>query len=107
VALIDDAEREARVGQQTLEERLRARLADLAADLQGDGVTVAQEVVRFVSRSDVDEELVRLRGHVGHWRSLSDGPEPCGRKLDFLVQELNREINTIGSKAEGRRLRRL
>jgi uncharacterized protein (TIGR00255 family) len=103
VALIDDAEREARAGQQTLEERLRARLADLPADLQGDGVTVAQEVVRFVSRSDVDEELVRLRGHVGHWRSLSDGPEPCGRKLDFLVQELNREINTIGSKAEGTR----
>lgn len=103
VALIDDVEREARAGQQTLEQRLRARLADLPADLQGDGVTVAQEVVRFVSRSDVDEELVRLRGHVGHWRSLSDGPEPCGRKLDFLVQELNREINTIGSKAEGTR----
>jgi uncharacterized protein (TIGR00255 family) len=101
VALIDDVEREARAGQQALEDRLRARLADLPPDLQGDGVTVAQEVVRFVSRSDVDEELVRLRGHVGHWRSLSDGPEPCGRKLDFLVQELNREINTVGSKAEG------
>jgi uncharacterized protein (TIGR00255 family) len=38
---------------------------------------------------------------VEHWRELAAGPEPCGRKLDFLVQEMNREINTIGSKAEG------
>ena len=57
--------------------------------------------MRFVARSDVDEEIVRLRGHVEHWRALAAGPEPCGRKLDFLVQEMNREINTIGSKAEG------
>jgi len=48
----------------------------------------------------VDEEIVRMRGHAEHWRGLSDGPEPCGRKLDFLVQEMNREINTIGSKVE-------
>jgi uncharacterized protein (TIGR00255 family) len=51
----------------------------------------------------VDEELTRLRGHFEHWRTLSDGPEPCGRKLDFLVQEMNREINTTGAKAEGAR----
>jgi uncharacterized protein (TIGR00255 family) len=103
VSLIDEVEREVRLGQQSVEERLRARLADLPPDLHGDPVALAQEVVRFVARSDVDEELVRLRGHVGHWRSLADGLEPCGRKLDFLVQELNREINTIGSKAEGTR----
>jgi len=71
-------------------------------DLAGDPAAVAQEIVRFISRSDVDEELVRLRGHFGHWRELVDGPDPCGRKLDFLVQEMNREINTIGSKIEGR-----
>jgi uncharacterized protein (TIGR00255 family) len=103
IALIDDVEREAMAGQQSAEERLRTRLADLPADLQGDAASVAQEIVRFIARSDVDEELVRLRSHVGHWRSLAGGPEPCGRKLDFLVQELNREINTIGSKAEGTR----
>jgi uncharacterized protein (TIGR00255 family) len=56
-----------------------------------------------VARSDIDEELVRLRGHFEHWRALATGPEPCGRKLDFLVQEMNREINTVGSKAEGTR----
>ena len=103
VALVDDVEREARAGQQALESRLRERLAGMPPDLQGDAAAVAQEIVRFVSRSDIDEELVRLRGHVGHWRTLAAGPEPCGRKLDFLVQELNREINTLGSKAEGTR----
>jgi uncharacterized protein (TIGR00255 family) len=102
-ALVTDVEREAREGQQHLEKRLRERLAALPADLQGDPAAMGQEVVRFVVRSDVDEELVRLRGHFGHWRELVDGPEPCGRKLDFLIQEMNREINTIGSKAEGGR----
>lgn len=101
--LVDGVEREARDGQQRLESRLRERLSGLGADVQGDPAAVAQEIVRFVARSDVDEELVRLRGHFGHWRTLADGIEPCGRKLDFLVQEMNREFNTIGSKAEGGR----
>jgi uncharacterized protein (TIGR00255 family) len=101
--LVNDVERESREGQTQLEARLRERLAALPADLQGDPSAVGQEVVRFVARSDVDEELVRLRGHFRHWRELADGPEPCGRKLDFLIQEMNREINTIGSKAEGSR----
>jgi uncharacterized protein (TIGR00255 family) len=102
-ALVDEVEREARDGQQRLESKLRERLSGLGADVQGDPAAVAQEIVRFVARSDVDEELVRLRGHFGHWRTLADGIEPCGRKLDFLVQEINREFNTIGSKAEGGR----
>jgi uncharacterized protein (TIGR00255 family) len=100
---VDDVEREARAGQAALEARLRERLAALPADLAPDSSLVAQEVVRFVARSDVDEELVRLRGHFDHWRALVAGPEPCGRKLDFLVQEMNREVNTLGSKAEGAR----
>lgn len=102
-ALVDDLERLARDGAQQLESRLRERLASLPPDLAGEPAQVAQEVVRFVARSDVEEELVRMRSHVEHWRSLVAGPEPCGRKLDFLVQEMNREINTIGSKVEGAR----
>ena len=97
-------EREAREGQQHLEAALaraaRRRCRPISRAIRPRS---AQEVVRFVARSDVDEELVRLRGHFGHWRELADGPEPCGRKLDFLMQEMNREINTIGSKAEGSR----
>ena len=45
--------------------------------------------------------MVRFRGHLSHWSALVDGAEACGRKLDFLLQEMNREVNTIGSKADG------
>jgi uncharacterized protein (TIGR00255 family) len=102
--LIDAIDREALAGQQSLETRLRDRLAGLPPDLQADPAALAQEIVRVAARSDIDEELVRFRGHVAHWQGLVDGPEPCGRKLDFLLQEMNREINTIGSKAEGTRV---
>ncbi len=101
LAFVDTVEEEAANGQAALDARLRERLAALPADLQSDPAAVTQEVVRFVARSDIHEEISRMRGHVEHWRQLAGGPEPCGRKLDFLVQEMNREINTIGSKAEG------
>jgi len=102
-SLTDRIEAESRAGQAQREVKLRERLAALPPDLQGDPSAMSQEIVRFVARSDVDEELVRLRAHFEHWSALSGGPEPCGRKLDFLVQEMNREINTMGSKAEGSR----
>ncbi len=98
---VDTVEAGAAAGQAAMDARLRERLAAMPSDLQLDPVAVSQEVVRFVARSDVHEEISRMRGHVEHWRGLANGPEPCGRKLDFLVQEMNREINTIGSKAEG------
>ncbi len=97
---VDELEQLAREGQRQLEHHLRERLAALPNDVTGDPAALAQEVVRFVARSDVDEEIVRLRGHFEHWRQLTVAAEPCGRKLDFLVQEMNREINTIGSKVE-------
>jgi uncharacterized protein (TIGR00255 family) len=101
LAFVETVEGAAASGQAALEGRLRDRLAALPSDLQLDPAAVTQEVVRFVARSDIHDEVSRMRGHVEHWRQLADGPEPCGRKLDFLVQEMNREINTIGSKAEG------
>ena len=91
----------AQSGEHSLRDRLGARIAELTADLAVDRGAIAQEVVRFVSRSDISEELVRFRAHVTQWTSLSDDPEPCGRKLDFLLQEMNREVNTTGSKADG------
>jgi uncharacterized protein (TIGR00255 family) len=102
-AFVDDLERLSLAGQNDLGTRLRERLAQLPADLAGDPAMTAQEIVRFVSRSDVDEEIVRMRGHLDHWRALASGPEACGRKLDFLLQEMNREINTIGSKVDAAR----
>jgi uncharacterized protein (TIGR00255 family) len=66
-----------------------------------DQAMIAQEIVRMAGRSDISEEVTRFRAHVAHWNALSDSDEPCGRKLDFLLQEMNREVNTIGSKADG------
>jgi uncharacterized protein (TIGR00255 family) len=88
-------------GLETLRTRLEDRVKELRADAMADEAAVAQEIARFVGRSDITEELVRFRGHLEHWQALSDSPEPCGRKLDFLLQEMNREVNTTGSKAEG------
>ncbi len=88
-------------GMDGLRARLEQRVRDLRAEGLADEVLVAQEIAKFVGRSDITEEVVRFRGHLEHWRALSDGPEPCGRKLDFLLQEMNREVNTVASKAEG------
>jgi uncharacterized protein (TIGR00255 family) len=101
---IETIEEAADAGRATTEARLAARLRELAIDPSVEPTVIAQEVVRFVSRSDISEEIVRFRAHLDHWGRLCDANEPCGRKLDFLVQELNREINTIGSKAEGTRV---
>ena len=88
-------------GMDTLRGRLEQRVRDLRIEGLADESQVAQEIARFVGRSDITEEVVRFRGHLEHWQALADGPEPCGRKLDFLLQEMNREVNTVGSKAEG------
>jgi len=89
------------LGMEGLRSRLIERVQELRADALADEAMVAQEIAKFAGRSDITEEVVRFRGHLDHWRALSDSPEPCGRKLDFLLQEMNREVNTTGSKAEG------
>jgi len=61
----------------------------------------------MAARSDISEEVARFRAHVSHWVALADSVEPCGRKLDFLLQEMNREVNTMGSKADGLRVSEL
>ncbi len=91
----------ARRGEADLQVRLAERIQEMTRDLQVDRTAIAQEIVRFAARSDISEEVVRFRAHVAQWTTLSDGPEPCGRKLDFLLQEMNREVNTMGSKADG------
>ena len=88
-------------GRDGVETRLRERIAEISTELPVDQAMIAQEVVRAAGRSDISEEVTRFRAHLSHWVALADGPEPCGRKLDFLLQEMNREINTIGSKADG------
>ena len=92
----------AEAGAGALREQLTARIADLGGAVQADPAVVALEIVKWVSRSDIHEEVSRLSGHLEHLDGMLAGTAPCGRKLDFLVQEMNREINTVGSKAEGR-----
>jgi uncharacterized protein (TIGR00255 family) len=88
-------------GRAALEGRLQDRVREISLDLPVDEAMIAQEIVRTVQRSDITEEVTRFRAHLSHWDALTNGPEPCGRKLDFLLQEMNREVNTIGSKADG------
>jgi len=80
-------------------DRLAQRVQELCGGLQIDESRLAQEVAYLAERSDLNEELVRIRSHLNQFREMLDRPEPMGRKLDFLLQEINREANTIGSKA--------
>ena len=106
-ALVERIASAADEGRAAMEARLAERVRELRAGLQPDEALVAQEIVRVAARSDISEEVARFRGHVSHWSALAGGAEPCGRKLDFLLQEMNREINTMGSKADGLRVSEL
>ncbi len=88
---------------QTVEEykiKLQQRLREMTADLQLDEQRLITEAAIFADKVAVDEETVRLRSHFKQMEWMLQANEPVGRKLDFLVQEMNREINTIGSKAQ-------
>ena len=99
--LIEALAAAAEQGRVDVELRLSERVKELMACVPADPTAVAQEIVRVAQRSDITEEVTRFKGHLAHWDALAASSEPCGRKLDFLLQEMNREINTIGSKADG------
>ena len=79
--------------------RLQERVAALTDGLELDEGRLAQEVALFAGRSDITEEIVRSRSHLSQFHTYLEAGEPVGRRLDFLIQELNREVNTIASKA--------
>lgn len=80
--------------------RLYQKLKDILSDNNIDEQRILTEAAIFSEKVAVDEETVRLRSHISQFRELLETDEPVGRKLDFLVQEMNRESNTIGSKAQ-------
>ena len=80
------------------QKRLSERIKDLTAGLELDAVRLAQEVAVMADRCDITEEIVRMQSHIGQFEALLQSDEAEGRKIDFLLQEMNREINTIGSK---------
>ncbi|MFO7767926.1 MAG: YicC/YloC family endoribonuclease, partial [bacterium] len=80
-------------------ERLKERIDELLDRVPVDEDRLAQEIAVYADRIDISEECTRLESHLEQARSLMEGDEPSGRSLNFLLQEMHREINTIGSKA--------
>lgn len=80
--------------------KLRSKLEEILESRDIDEQRILTEAAVFAEKIAVDEETVRLRSHIAQLRTMLDSGEAVGRKLDFLVQEMNREVNTIGSKAQ-------
>ncbi|MDQ1278343.1 MAG: YicC family protein [Thermodesulfobacteriota bacterium] len=80
-------------------QRLSDRIRELTQGMIIDEARIHQEVAILAEKSDITEEVVRLESHIGQFMELLAGEEAIGRKVDFLIQEMNREINTIGSKS--------
>lgn len=89
------------------QEKLKQRLERFAGDVEVDPQRVAQELAIFADRCDITEELTRFNSHLEQFSTMLELSEPVGRKLDFLVQEINRETNTVGSKANDAEIGRL
>jgi uncharacterized protein (TIGR00255 family) len=95
--LVEEARRRLPEIRLATREKLMARLAELSAP--ADPGRLEQELVFLAQKMDVDEEMDRLGGHIEEVRHVLVRDEPVGRRLDFLMQELNREANTLGSKS--------
>ncbi|NLU51337.1 MAG: YicC family protein [Clostridiaceae bacterium] len=80
-------------------EKLESRLSELIDIQRVDPARIAAEVALFADKCNIDEELVRLSSHIAQMRDMLNQGSPVGKKADFLIQEMNREVNTIGSKA--------
>lgn len=81
------------------QERLKARIEELAKGVVAvDSDRIAQEAAFLAEKSDISEEIVRAKSHIEQFRTIQGSDEPAGRKINFLLQELGREVNTIGSK---------
>lgn len=104
VALLDAVRPHVSNAEARYRRKLEERLARL--DVQADPARLEQELVLVAQRFDVSEEVERLAGHVADVRDALGRDEPVGRRLDFIVQEMNREANTLGSKAQDEELTR-
>jgi uncharacterized protein (TIGR00255 family) len=98
---LDLIEREAHQVLPLARERLLKRLEEFNTDTGIDETRLAQEVILLAQRNDISEEIARLKSHIEQYRGLLAADEPVGKKLDFLLQEMNREANTIQAKSSG------
>ncbi|KYH35923.1 hypothetical protein CLTEP_03160 [Clostridium tepidiprofundi DSM 19306] len=97
--LIDNIEKRAPKVVEQYSDKLNARLKKILNESQYDESRIAMEIAIFADKASIDEEIVRLNSHIVQLRETLNLSEPVGRKLDFIVQEMNRETNTIASKA--------
>jgi uncharacterized protein (TIGR00255 family) len=81
------------------QKRLTERIKELVGDMEIDAARLMQEVAIMAEKSDITEEIVRFRSHIDQFIEMLKGDEAVGRKIDFLIQEMGREVNTIGSKS--------
>lgn len=88
------------------QKRLTERIKELTGDMEIDASRLMQEVAMLAEKSDITEEIVRFRSHIDQFREMLTSEEAVGRKLDFLIQEMGREVNTIGSKSNDREISR-
>ncbi len=96
--MVDEIETETANSLMTRKAALEERLATLLGTVDLDPNRLLQEVAILADRADISEEVVRLRSHLGQFHQLMERDEPVGRRLHFLLQEIGREINTLGSK---------
>ena len=99
-ALVETVEREAPKTVEAYQNRLREKMNEVLSSAGVDENRILAEAAIFADRIAVDEETVRLRSHMSQLRTMLAGGSPIGRKIDFLIQEFNREANTIGSKCQ-------
>jgi uncharacterized protein (TIGR00255 family) len=99
-ALLDTIESQASAFRTHYHALLKKRVQDLLSDVGVDEIRVAQEVAFIVERMDITEEVTRVKSHVSQLKGWLVLDEPAGRKIDFLLQEINREVNTMGAKVQ-------
>ena len=97
-AFVDEVEKLAPVTVEEHKNRMRERITEMLGDVAFDEARLMNEAAFFADKVAVDEEIARLRSHIAHFRDICAAEGALGKKLDFIVQEMNRETNTIGSK---------
>ena len=100
ISLVDEVEKLSVDSVKLYRENLEAKIKELLNDVQIDEQRILTETAIFADKVAIDEETVRLKSHIKELINLLDTNEPVGRKLDFIVQEMNREANTMGSKSQ-------
>lgn len=97
-AFVDEVEKLAPVTVEEHKNRMRERITEMLGDVAFDEARLMNEAAFFADKVAVDEEIARLRSHIAHFGDICRAEGALGKKLDFIVQEMNRETNTIGSK---------